>query len=193
VLCRELIGRDEVLESARTALSDAGRGSGGVLFVSGEAGVGKSRLVTDLVTTAREAGVQVLFGRAVRAETPVRGIATSGWRGRSFSLGIADSVTVLARTAAMADAAATIIANAVDVPDARYIARIAEKNPLEAGMEPFSAEKMKALYGSQAAYLAKVDRRIQEMVREGWIAAGDAPLMRKRGVSEALYIGYEGG
>jgi ApbE superfamily uncharacterized protein (UPF0280 family) len=47
---------------------------------------------------------------------PVRGIATSGWRGRSFSLGIADAVTVLARRAAMADAAATIIANAVDLP-----------------------------------------------------------------------------
>ena len=46
---------------------------------------------------------------------PVRGIATSGWRGRSFSLGIADSVTVLAQTAAMADAAATVIANAVNV------------------------------------------------------------------------------
>jgi ApbE superfamily uncharacterized protein (UPF0280 family) len=44
---------------------------------------------------------------------PVRGIATSGWRGRSFSLGIADSVTVLARTAAEADAAATLIANSV--------------------------------------------------------------------------------
>jgi ApbE superfamily uncharacterized protein (UPF0280 family) len=44
---------------------------------------------------------------------PVRGIATSGWRGRSFSLGIADAVTVLAPTAAMADAAATMIANAV--------------------------------------------------------------------------------
>ena len=38
---------------------------------------------------------------------PVRGIATSGWRGRSFSLGIADAVTVLAPTAAEADAAAT--------------------------------------------------------------------------------------
>ena len=49
----------------------------------------------------------------------VRGIATSGWRGRSFSLGIADSVTVLARTAAQADAAATIIANAVNVADKR--------------------------------------------------------------------------
>jgi hypothetical protein len=46
----------------------------------------------------------------------VGGIATSGWRGRSQSLGIADAVTVLARTAAMADAAATMIANAVDLP-----------------------------------------------------------------------------
>lgn len=49
-------------------------------------------------------------------DDPVRGIATSGWRGRSWSLGIADAVTVLARTAAMADAAATMIANAVDLP-----------------------------------------------------------------------------
>ncbi len=45
---------------------------------------------------------------------PVRGVATSGWRGRSLSLGIADSVTVLAETAALADAAATVIANAVN-------------------------------------------------------------------------------
>jgi uncharacterized protein len=50
---------------------------------------------------------------------PVRGIATSGWRGRSFSLGVADSVTVLAATAALADAAATLVANAVNVDDAR--------------------------------------------------------------------------
>jgi ApbE superfamily uncharacterized protein (UPF0280 family) len=47
----------------------------------------------------------------------VRGIATSGWRGRSQSLGIADSVTVLAQTAAAADVAATLIANAVDTRD----------------------------------------------------------------------------
>lgn len=57
----------------------------------------------------------------VDAATPVRGIATSGWRGRSFSLGIADSVTVLARTAAEADAAATMIANAVNSDDARIV------------------------------------------------------------------------
>ena len=52
----------------------------------------------------------------VDAGDPVRGIATSGRHGRSFSLGIADAVTVLARTASQADAAATIIANAVDLP-----------------------------------------------------------------------------
>ena len=52
----------------------------------------------------------------IRAQDPVRGIATSGWRGRSHSLGIADAVTVLAETGAMADAAATLIANAVDLP-----------------------------------------------------------------------------
>jgi ApbE superfamily uncharacterized protein (UPF0280 family) len=53
----------------------------------------------------------------VTSEMSVRGIATSGWRGRSFSLGIADSVTVLACTAAAADAAATMIANSVNVED----------------------------------------------------------------------------
>jgi uncharacterized protein len=59
----------------------------------------------------------------IRAKDGVRGIATSGWRGRSFSLGIADAVTVLAPTAAMADAAATMIANAVDLPGHRGIIR----------------------------------------------------------------------
>jgi ApbE superfamily uncharacterized protein (UPF0280 family) len=59
----------------------------------------------------------------VDASEPVRGIATSGWRGRSFSLGIADSVTVLARTAAIADAAATMIANAVNLEHAAIVRR----------------------------------------------------------------------
>ena len=60
----------------------------------------------------------------VEADDPVRGIATSGRHGRSFSLGIADAVTVLARTASQADAAATIIANAVDLPGHPAILRV---------------------------------------------------------------------
>jgi ApbE superfamily uncharacterized protein (UPF0280 family) len=52
-----------------------------------------------------EGGILTTDGQfEIKAEQPVRGVATSGWRGRSFSLGIADSVTVLA--------------NAVDVDDA---------------------------------------------------------------------------
>jgi uncharacterized protein len=54
----------------------------------------------------------------------VRGIATSGWRGRSFSLGIVDAVTVLADNAAAADAAATVIANAVDLPGHPAVTRV---------------------------------------------------------------------
>ncbi len=58
----------------------------------------------------------------------VRGIATSGWRGRSFSLGIADAVTVLAEAASTADAAATLIANALDLPAHPAISRVPARN-----------------------------------------------------------------
>ncbi|QEW24061.1 hypothetical protein LA6_006299 (plasmid) [Paracoccaceae bacterium] len=60
---------------------------------------------------------------AIPAGSGIGGLATSGWRGRSFSLGIADAVTVLADCAATADAAATLIANAVDLPDHPAILR----------------------------------------------------------------------
>jgi uncharacterized protein len=59
----------------------------------------------------------------VDARDAARGIATSGRHGRSFSFGIADAVTVLAPTASQADAAATIIANAVDLPGHPAIVR----------------------------------------------------------------------
>ncbi len=64
-------------------------------------------------------------------QSGIGGIATSGWRGRSHSLGIADAVTVLAKNAASADVAATLIANAVDAPYASGVSRHAahELNP----------------------------------------------------------------
>ncbi len=75
--------------------------------------------IVDIPEAPRLAGTARIDGRSF-----VRGIATSGWRGRSFSLGIADAVTVLARSASAADAAATIIANAVDLPGHPGIARV---------------------------------------------------------------------
>lgn len=65
----------------------------------------------------------VMRAMRIDADDPVRGIATSGRHGRSFSLGIADAVTVLAATASQADAAATVIANAVDLPGHPAIVR----------------------------------------------------------------------
>jgi ApbE superfamily uncharacterized protein (UPF0280 family) len=88
-------------------------------------------LFADLARLDGDAALRAAQGRlgldgtfVVHADDGVRGVATSGWRGRSFSLGIADSVTVLARDAAVADAAATVIANAVNV-DAPGIVRVA--------------------------------------------------------------------
>ncbi len=80
------------------------------------------RFVVGMVT--RPDRPSLLGTTTLRSTDPVRGIATSGWRGRSFSLGIADAVTVLADRAAAADAAATIIANAVDLPGHPTIVRI---------------------------------------------------------------------
>jgi uncharacterized protein len=68
--------------------------------------------------------VPLLNGQArIRGGDGVGGIATSGARGRSFSLGIADSVTVLAADAATADVAATLIANAVDIEHPSIVRR----------------------------------------------------------------------
>ena len=103
----------------------------------------------------------------VTADLPVRGIATSGWRGRSFSLGIADSVTVLARTAAMADAAATEIANAVNTDDPRIERRPANTlkddtdlgdTPVTVGVPRLGAEQVQVALQAGAARARALQR-----------------------------------
>jgi hypothetical protein len=111
---------EEILESMITAakLSRAYVNDGGDIALYLAAG---ERFVVGMIELRASAS---LFGTTtIDCARPVRGIATSGWRGRSFSLGIADAVTVLADTAAQADAAATIIANAVDLPGHPKIGR----------------------------------------------------------------------
>jgi ApbE superfamily uncharacterized protein (UPF0280 family) len=68
---------------------------------------------------------------AIGWQSPTRGIATSGRGGRSLSMGIADSVTILAASAAEADAAATIVANAVDLPGHPAITRTKASNVVD--------------------------------------------------------------
>ena len=66
----------------------------------------------------------------------------------------------------------------VEVPDATYHAKFSQKNPLRAGLRPFSDEKMKELYGSRERYLQLVNEQIDQMVRDRWIMPEDADLMR---------------
>jgi ApbE superfamily uncharacterized protein (UPF0280 family) len=116
-----------------------------------------------------------LFATAtIRAQDGIGGIATSGWRGRSFSLGIADAVTVLAETAASADAAATIIANAVDLPGHPGIVRQPASSlqpdsdlrnlPVTRSVGPLSSAEIELALDTGA-------RRAHQLVESGQIAA----------------------
>jgi ApbE superfamily uncharacterized protein (UPF0280 family) len=78
-------------------------------------------------------GMTIEAALDISHDSAIRGVATSGWRGRSMSFGIADAVTVVASTAAMADAAATVIASATNITDPAVIRQPA--NELEEDSE----------------------------------------------------------
>ena len=111
-----------------------------------------------------------LFGTAIIGATDkIRGVATSGWSGRSFSLGIADAVTVLAPTAAAADAAATIIANDVDLPGHSLIARRPARElqpdsdlgdlPVTVEVKPLPSEEIEmALFSGESTAASLISR-----------------------------------
>ena len=123
-----------VADEIRDVIVDAGRGHLTRVFVNN----GGDIALALTAGTSYDVGLvpvpqrPALAGKAtIRAADPVRGVATSGRHGRSLSLGIADAVTVLAANAAAADAAATVIANAVDLPGHGAIRRVdaAEVDP----------------------------------------------------------------
>ena len=110
----------------------------------------------------------------VNAADPVRGVATSGRGGRSLSLGIADAVTVLARDAAAADAAATLIANAVDLAGHPAIGRVpaTEIDPdSDLGDLPVTVDVGQLTAEEVAAALAAGAAEAERMRAEGLIAA----------------------
>ena len=128
-----------------------------------------------------------LFGATrLAAEGPVRGVATSGWRGRSFSLGIACSVTILAIDAASADAAATLVANAVDLPDHPAVARVAacDLDPQsDLGARPVT-RAVGPLGGDDIARALDCGARTaEEFLSEGWIVAA---ALRLQGVTRIV-------
>src|ERR1700722_2779433 len=73
-LCPVVVGREAELGALRAALSAAADGAGRLVFLTGEAGIGKSRLVREVASDARAQDVGVATGRAVPggASTPYR-------------------------------------------------------------------------------------------------------------------------
>ena len=65
VLCPVVVGREAEVGVLRAALGAAAEGAGGLVFVTGEAGIGKSRLVREVASEARARDVGVVAGRAV--------------------------------------------------------------------------------------------------------------------------------
>jgi ApbE superfamily uncharacterized protein (UPF0280 family) len=136
-------------------------------------------LVPDLAAPA-------LAGRlTLHAAQPSRGLATSGRAckergGRSFSLGIADAVTVLARDAAAADAAATVIANAVDLPGHPAILRrpAREIDPdSDLGEMPVTWD-LAALAGAEVAAALDAGRLVADALRRSGLIAAAALMLR---------------
>lgn len=71
VSCPSVVGRIDETAVLEVALDGAIAGVGSFVWVAGEAGVGKSRVVRELCDTAAGRGLPVLTGRAVDTGTPV--------------------------------------------------------------------------------------------------------------------------
>jgi len=70
-----MVGRDRELGEVRRLVEAASAGAGGALLITGEAGIGKSRMLAETVALARAAGFAVLSGRAVPGGGTYRPVA----------------------------------------------------------------------------------------------------------------------
>ena len=132
-------------------------------------------------------GIPELNARVSLAyESPVRGIATSGWRGRSLSLGIADAVTVLAGSAATADATATLIANDVNVDYPGILKRPASevKDESDLGMLPVTVDVPPLPVDQISEALKRGAQTAGNFIRTGKIEAAYLSLQKQTLVVE---------
>ena len=117
----------------------------------------------------------------IKYKNSSRGIATSGWRGKSFSRGIADSVTVLANNAAIADAAATMIGNAVDIYDhpnikkkpANFIYEDSDLNNLPVTIEVGKLTKIEIKEALKNGYQTAIEYVQKDLINTALIQLSD--------------------
>jgi ApbE superfamily uncharacterized protein (UPF0280 family) len=136
-----------------------------------------------------------LFAKAmIRAGDGVGGIATSGAGGRSFSLGIADAVTVLARTSAEADAAATVLANAVDLPGHPGIVRVAAaKLQPDSDLRDLAVTRSVPLLSEPEIYMALTRGAVlaETFRNDGRLAAAALHLQGRTRLAGPIPVGHD--
>jgi DNA-binding SARP family transcriptional activator len=88
-----LVGRERERAILQTALETAWTGTGRVVMVLGEAGIGKSRLVADLAADAARRGGRLLIGHAYQSE---RGLPFGLWIDAFRTGGVAEDAALLA-------------------------------------------------------------------------------------------------
>jgi len=122
------------------------------------------------------------------SEGPVRGLATSGWRGRSQSLGIADAVTVLAKSAVAADVAATLIANDVNIDYPGIVKRPAceIKDEIDLGMIPVTVHVPQLPEKEASNALKQGAQTARHFIRSGKIEAAYLSLQQHTLVIENI-------
>ncbi|MFL6118003.1 AAA family ATPase [Actinophytocola sp.] len=74
-LSPSIVARDAEVAELRAAVEAASAGSGGVVFLCGEAGIGKTRLATEVIGLAADAGLSVLRGRAATPSVQFRALS----------------------------------------------------------------------------------------------------------------------
>lgn len=127
----------------------------------------------------------------ISAVDQVGGVATSGWHGRSHSLGIADAVTVLARTAAEADAAATLLANLVDLPGHPAVRRTpaCELSPdSDLGARLVTTEVGRLSQEDARRALTPAEDLARQWVADGRIAAAHGVLQYQSFTTERAHL-----
>ncbi len=71
MLCPVMISRDTELRQLTAALHEAENRQGSIVFLTGDPGVGKSRLANELTAEAESRGFHVVSGRAVESASPL--------------------------------------------------------------------------------------------------------------------------
>jgi tetratricopeptide (TPR) repeat protein len=178
-----LVGRDGELAELLAGLDDAACGSGRLLLLAGDPGIGKSRLAGEAATRARDCGVKVVWGRCWEA-----GGAPAYWPWvqalRALVRGV-DSEQLRSQLGAGAPFVAQIVAEVAEMlPDVRPPA------PMEAEGARFR------LFDAVAAFLRNAGAGQPLMVVLDDLHAADAPsilllrfVARELGEARVLMLG----